>query len=43
MTYTVTRILRYFEKRLDGPDDYILLGNQMQLERPEDKLRKQQN
>ncbi|MEG6522500.1 amino acid ABC transporter permease [Desulfotomaculum sp. 1211_IL3151] len=43
MTYTVTRILRYFEKRLDGPDDYILLGNQMQLERPEDKLRKKQN
>lgn len=38
MTYTVTRILRYFEKKLDGPDDYILLGNQMQLERPEDKL-----
>lgn len=43
MTYTVTRILRYFEKRLDGPDDYILLGNQMQLERPEDKLRRTQN
>ncbi|GAB6182022.1 amino acid ABC transporter permease [Desulfotomaculum defluvii] len=42
MTYTVTRILRYFEKKLDGPDDYILLGNQMQLERPEDKLRKTQ-
>ncbi|AQS58347.1 amino acid ABC transporter permease [Desulforamulus ferrireducens] len=43
MTYTVTRILRYFEKKLDGPEDYILLGNQMQLERPEDKLRKTQN
>ena len=43
MTYTVTRILRYFENKLDGPDDYILLGNQMQLERPEDKLRRTQN
>lgn len=43
MTYTVTRILRHFEKKLDGPDDYILLGNQMQLERPEDKLLRTQN
>ncbi|ABO50747.1 amino acid ABC transporter membrane protein, PAAT family [Desulforamulus reducens MI-1] len=43
MTYTVTRILRYFERKLDGPDDYILCGNQMQLERPEDMLRKTKN
>lgn len=31
MTYTVTRILRYIEKRLDGPDNYIMSGNQMQV------------
>jgi putative lysine transport system permease protein len=40
MTFTVTRILRYFERRLDGPDDYIMLGNQMQVETPEDTVRR---
>ncbi|MEG6617336.1 amino acid ABC transporter permease [Peptococcaceae bacterium 1198_IL3148] len=39
MTFTVTRILRYIERRLDGPDDYIMV-NQMQVERPEDAVRK---
>ncbi len=33
MTFTITRILRSLEKRLDGPKDYIILGNQMQVER----------
>jgi putative lysine transport system permease protein len=40
MTFTVTRILRYIERRLDGPDSYIMIANQMQVERPEDALRK---
>lgn len=42
MTLTVTRILRYFEGKLDGPDSYTMMGNQMQLETPEDMLRKKQ-
>ncbi|WP_291649429.1 amino acid ABC transporter permease [Clostridium sp.] len=40
MTFTVTRILRAIERKLDGPDNYIMAGNQMQVERPEDMLRK---
>lgn len=40
MTYAVTKILRYLEKKLDGPDNYIMLGNQMQVERAEDALNK---
>lgn len=36
MTYTVTKILRYFEKKLDGPENYIMLGNQMQVEKLKD-------
>ncbi|AHF06076.1 amino acid ABC transporter permease [Desulfitobacterium metallireducens] len=43
MTFTVTRILRYFERKLDGPDDYIMMGNQMQVETPEDILRRTKN
>lgn len=31
MTFTVTRILRAIEKKLDGPDNYIMMGNQMQV------------
>ncbi|SMB79323.1 amino acid ABC transporter membrane protein, PAAT family [Desulfonispora thiosulfatigenes DSM 11270] len=42
MTFTVTRILRFIEKKLDGPDNYIMSGNQMQVQRPEDKVRKNQ-
>lgn len=42
MTFTVTRILRYFERKLDGPDDFIKCGNQMQVETPEDRLRRTQ-
>lgn len=38
MTFTVTRILRALERKLDGPENYNLLGNQMQVQRPEDRL-----
>ncbi|MDF2541479.1 MAG: amino acid transporter rane protein family [Herbinix sp.] len=43
MTFTVTRILRYFERKLDGPENFIMPGNQMQVERPEDAVRRNQN
>ncbi len=43
MTFTVTRILRYFERKLDGPENFVMIGNQMQLETPEDMARKKQN
>ncbi len=38
MTYTVTRILRFIERKIDGPENYIMIGNQMQVETPEDML-----
>lgn len=41
MTLTVTQILRYFERKIEGPDSYILLGNQMQVAKPEEMLRRQ--
>lgn len=41
MTFTVTRILRYLERKLDGPENYDLVGNQMQVMRPEDMLQTQ--
>lgn len=40
MTFTVTRILRFIEKKLDGPENYIIAGNQMQVARPEDMVNK---
>lgn len=44
MTFTITRILRYIEVKLDGPDNYMIMsGNQMQVERPEEKLKKEVN
>ena len=43
MTFTITRILRYIERKLDGPDNYIMYANQMQVETPEDMLRKTKN
>jgi len=43
MTFTITRILRYIERKLDGPDDYIMCGNQMQVETAEDALRRTNN
>ncbi|HEX3023506.1 MAG TPA: amino acid ABC transporter permease [Lachnospiraceae bacterium] len=33
MTFTVTRILRLIERKLDGPDNYIMMANQMQVEK----------
>lgn len=43
MTFTVTRILRYIEKRLDGPENYIMYANQMQVETPENTVLKAKN
>lgn len=43
MTFTVTQILRYCERRLDGPENYILYANQMQVEAPEAMLRRRNN
>ncbi len=40
MTFTVTRILRFIERKIDGPENYIMYANQMQVETPEDILRK---
>ncbi|MDF2942744.1 MAG: polar amino acid transporter inner rane subunit [Herbinix sp.] len=43
MTLTVTRILRLIERKLDGPENFnIIPGNQMQVERPEDHVKKTQ-
>lgn len=38
MTFTVTRILRFIEKKMDGPENFIMYANQMQVETPEDAL-----
>jgi len=43
MTFTVTRILRYVERKIDGPENFIMIGNQMQVETPEDMLRRTKN
>lgn len=45
MTFTVTRVLRWIERKMDGPDDYdvIMMGNQMQVETPDDIARKTGN
>lgn len=41
MTFTVTRILRYIERKLEGPDSYMMVpGNQMQVETAEDAIRR---
>lgn len=40
MTITITRILRSLERRMDGPANFIMAGNQMQVVRPEDIDRK---
>jgi putative lysine transport system permease protein len=40
MTFTVTRILRFIEKKMDGPENYIMYANQMQVETPEDTVRR---
>jgi putative lysine transport system permease protein len=38
MTFTVTRILRFIERKLDGPDNYNMMANQMQVEKIPDKI-----
>lgn len=43
MTFTVTRILRYIERKLDGPDNYIMYANQMQVETPEHMIKRTKN
>lgn len=43
MTFTITRILRYIERKMDGPENYIIAANQMQVERPEDMLQRTKN
>lgn len=43
MTFTVTRILRAIEKKLDGADNYIMMGNQMQVEKAESMLKRTKN
>lgn len=44
MTFAITRILRYIEIKLDGPDNYMIMaGNQMQVEKPEEKLKREAN
>ncbi|MGI6686398.1 MAG: amino acid ABC transporter permease [Bacillota bacterium] len=47
MTFAVTRILRYIEKKLDGPDSYTMagsmMGNQMQVATAESMLRRTKN
>lgn len=41
MTLTITRILRMIEHKMEGPDSYIIMpGNQMQVQRPEDRMKK---
>lgn len=41
MTVIITRILRFIEKKLDGPDNFVMIGNQMQVETPESKLKRE--
>ncbi|WFA07985.1 amino acid ABC transporter permease [Tissierella sp. Yu-01] len=43
MTISITRILRSLERRMDGPANFIMAGNQMQVERPEDIVRKKKD
>lgn len=41
MTLTITQILRFIERKMDGADSYnIIPGNQMQVEKPEAMLQK---
>lgn len=42
MTFTITRILRGIEKKIDGSENYIMYANQMQITRPEDILEKKE-
>jgi putative lysine transport system permease protein len=42
LTFSITRILRLVEKKMDGPENYNLTGNQMQVLKPEDQVRLQE-
>lgn len=43
MTLTVTRILRLIERKMEGPENFVVIpGNQMQVERPEDAIKHKQ-
>ncbi len=33
MTFTITRILRYIERRLDGPENYVKYANEIQVKK----------
>src|SRR4051794_5445854 len=37
LTFTVTRILRFIERKMEGPENYNLVGNQMQVDLPKFK------
>lgn len=37
LTYAVTLILRYFERKLDGPDNYTVVGSHAQMDAGEHK------
>lgn len=37
MTFTITRILRFIERKMDGPTDYLPYANQMQVEAASDE------
>lgn len=40
MTFSVTRILRFIEQKIEGPENFILIANQMQVETPEMMLQR---
>ncbi len=41
MTLSVTRILRLFERKMEGPENFVVIpGNQMQVDRPEDLVKR---
>jgi putative lysine transport system permease protein len=41
MTYAVTLILRYFERKLDGPDNYSMIGQPAQITLPKNNNNRQ--
>jgi putative lysine transport system permease protein len=43
MTFTVTRILRYIERKMEGSENYTMYANQMQVKSSEDTLHKAKN
>ena len=41
MTFTISRLFRLIEKHLDGPKDYNVMTNQMQVETPKTRTAKE--